>query len=1288
MTGTCYSDQMNHAPLLGKEVITDGEPNIPVLYLLIQSQLMLIAGSWEWPVFSERVFCSDVIGLPPQRFEGTTGIIHPDDIEGLKKALEWPDFNGPKDISFRMITSYGEVRLLMGENCCKVENNSPYALYPAGGAVNAKQPENEFVKKKEDEKELKRGCDAFYQLREIIRISERLGNSGSWYIKADTGETWYSDNIFRIHGILPQSLNSHPNTFTSFIHGDEKIIVSEAFDKGYRERVPVHLDFRIITPDGNEKFISQTTHWVHSYTGGEILIGLVRDETAWLNTCQKAENDQNQLKFFEQLLQLNEKHGQTGYWYMNMYTRQTYFSDNYYRIHGLKPQSIPASANTFANYVHPDDREKVLEADTRITNEHVVPEMEYRIIRPDRKLRFVKRTGKLFTYGNELVIAGVIYDVSQQKKYDVRLHQLTSELQLLQEIQNQTDEMAGVSSMLWDADEGGMVRCSDSGCKLFGIKKNIKELTQKELLHIVLPEDRSMFKDNLSAVLEGSEERDIVFRILRVGEVRTLKARFRLIFYEKKKYFAATFQDISEAHVMQQQVHEGLQLNRLLAGNIIDIVFITDVYNNIILWNRTCERMYRLKKEEVTGRNYFDVFPHYRDEETIKRFNRVLKGDFVYEQNQNVFAKEYFNVHMLPLKSDDGVVSGILHILHEVTREMQLHNALNERLHFIERLLDETVDRIMVLDKNYTYTYWNRKAELDYYINKEYTVGKNVLEVFPSLVNHLFYTELKKTFMGETVHLPPAPDVVNKDLVSEIYLVPLLNERREVNSVLWIARDLTREYLAKIEEGKKDLQYKTLVEATPDVITRWNSRMELVFANSAFEKRTHIANERNYGKNSIEMNQPAEIALPWMASLRKVFETGEEVTHYNFLPSPGSGSHFYSRIVPEKDAGGNVVTVLAIARDITELRKAENDVKESKDLLHHQNRIYEYAEATARIGTWVWYPHTNKAHYSDNLFRLFGLVPQSVEPGFDTIIKYIHPDDREKLFKAAAELKEGKEHIAVIYRVNRMDGIQRVFKNMARIIAGDETCVIGTTQDITEIQEQNLSRENANILLQQKRRFASMAAHELKQPITSLKAALELLTTMIESPSGKKPVEHLLQTSRKQVDKLTALIDDLLDVSVLDEGKMKIVKASFNLGEAVDEVVTEIVSADGDRKVTVESNSPVTVLADRIRIQQVLNNFIANAVKYSPEDKCIHIKICRFKNHVKILVCDRGPGIKKEATEHLFEKYFRANNTAGSARGFGLGLYISKEIIKEHGGDIGAKSREGKGSTFWFTLPV
>jgi two-component system CheB/CheR fusion protein len=234
----------------------------------------------------------------------------------------------------------------------------------------------------------------------------------------------------------------------------------------------------------------------------------------------------------------------------------------------------------------------------------------------------------------------------------------------------------------------------------------------------------------------------------------------------------------------------------------------------------------------------------------------------------------------------------------------------------------------------------------------------------------------------------------------------------------------------------------------------------------------------------------------------------------------------------------------------------------------------------------------------------------------------------------------------------------------------------GTATDIHEIR----------LLQQQKDDFISIASHELKTPTTSLKASLQLLNRLKNEPNSPK-LPGLIDIANKSLEKVIVLIKHLLDASNVNEGQLLLNQNLFTLSHVIEECCLSI-SIEGIYNIITEGDMDMQVYADAERINQVVINFVTNAVKYAPESKEIRIRIEKVDNMAKVSVIDKGPGIPAEKLIHLFDRYYRADNSGSQYSGLGLGLYISAEIIKKHNGKIGVDSDLGKGSTFWFTLPT
>ncbi len=237
------------------------------------------------------------------------------------------------------------------------------------------------------------------------------------------------------------------------------------------------------------------------------------------------------------------------------------------------------------------------------------------------------------------------------------------------------------------------------------------------------------------------------------------------------------------------------------------------------------------------------------------------------------------------------------------------------------------------------------------------------------------------------------------------------------------------------------------------------------------------------------------------------------------------------------------------------------------------------------------------------------------------------------------------------------------------------------------LQKDEMQKETVE-LMKRKDDFISIASHELKTPVTSLKAYTQIL--QIESAtSGDKKKKMMFSKMDAQINKLTALINDLLDTSRFQNGELSYTKQPFIFNNLEKEVVEEIQRTAPEYNIVIETNTILKVNADRERIGQVLRNLLTNAMKYCESFEKIIVKTERKDNKAFCSVTDSGIGIAITEHNKIFERFYRAaGENVYTYPGLGLGLYISKEILERHNEKIWVESEPGKGSTFYFTLPL
>jgi len=217
--------------------------------------------------------------------------------------------------------------------------------------------------------------------------------------------------------------------------------------------------------------------------------------------------------------------------------------------------------------------------------------------------------------------------------------------------------------------------------------------------------------------------------------------------------------------------------------------------------------------------------------------------------------------------------------------------------------------------------------------------------------------------------------------------------------------------------------------------------------------------------------------------------------------------------------------------------------------------------------------------------------------------------------------------------------------------------------------------------------FISMVVHELKTPITSLKGYSQLLGRRCERMGDAQGMQ-LATRMDQQVNRLTGLIDDLLDINRMEGNRLRLRESDFAFDELVEEVMADIQLTTEQHTLVKEGQTHATIRGDRERIGQVLTNLLTNAIKYAPASERIVVRLARDEQSVTASVQDFGPGIPAEQQERVFEPFYRIQGQETTASGLGLGLTIAANLIARHQGKIWVESEEGAGTTFSFTLPL
>ncbi|WP_231464361.1 PAS domain-containing protein [Pedobacter sp. Leaf132] len=603
-------------------------------------------------------------------------------------------------------------------------------------------------------------------------------------------------------------------------------------------------------------------------------------------------------------------------------------------------------------------------------------------------------------------------------------------------------------------------------------------------------------------------------------------------------------------------------------------------------------------------------------------------------------------------------------------------------------------------------------------------IGKPIMEAIPELKKQVL-PQLLKEFFEERVskHIPEIKIFFERagQMVQGYYEMayhPLENEEN-ATSMMLVLHDITEQVKANtiIEESERKI--KTLVEqAAVAIIVFKGNDLTIDAVNpkmlELLDKKAEIA-----GKPLLEAI-PELAGQPPYELLRQVYTTGKTLTgNETALQLKRNGkiqTGFYNFTYTPLIENGKITGIIDIAVDVTEqvmaaklVRKLNDelataneelsvtnkqiittnqmltDINEdlilSRKQLEQSEQILRMAIEAANFGSWSIDVHSRVLISSARFKELFGFHPQDKV----TLADCLHQitDD----FKPAAEsaIKSALTHpeefdLSFTIRTFNDQKIRwlRTVGNLTEGANTESSSFTGIIMDITE-QKKDEQRKND---------FIGMVSHELKTPLTSLGAYIQLLQK-ININNTESHTINALDKAGQQIKKMNTMINGFLNLSRLESGKIHLEKNEFELNLLVEEIISELLLTSSNYNIALQTSVSVKVKADRDKIGNVITNLLSNAIKYSPNNKNIEVFCNINNNNAEVLVKDYGMGIKPENLPNLFDRFYRVEGKQTSTiSGFGIGLYLSAEIIQRHGGKIWANSVVGKGSTVGFSLPL
>jgi PAS domain S-box-containing protein len=751
--------------------------------------------------------------------------------------------------------------------------------------------------------------------------------------------------------------------------------------------------------------------------------------------------------------------------------------------------------------------------------------------------------------------------------------------------------------------------------------------------------------------------------------------------------------DVSERHEAEQA--------RALLASIVessdDAIIGKKPDGTIVSWNRGAEVLFGYSSQEIVGKNVAILAPPGRCDEVGRSLATIREGDRVSPFETVRQRKDGREIDVLvsvsPIRNPAGVVVGASAIAHDIGKRVRTERKLRESEERFREVFEYAPFGMCVTGTDQRYI--------------------KVNEAFCRMLGYSEEELLAKTW-GELTH----PDDVGPSLARRLQLCKDQGASAEVEkryihrsgNVVWarvrisVVRDTGGNplyflvYVEDITERKRvaealsesEDRFRVMADSCPTMIWVTDAEGKNQFINRQYREFCGITLEQVEGGKWQLLIHPDDAPEYVGAFQRAVLERTSFRAEARIRRADGEWRLIDSNATPRLSPGGAFLGHVGLSADITERRQAEQALRSSEE------KFRQLAENIREV-FWMMPPATNQMLYVSPAYeQVWGRTCDSVYQNPMSWQEAIHPDDREQARTVALRQQQG-EPVESEFRIRTPDGQEKWIRNRAFPIRGQDgqlVRIVGIAEEITEqkrhLEELIHARDGADAANRAKSCFLANMSHEIRTPMNGVLGMLQLLADTDLTPEQRRFINVAENSGRA----LLALIGSILDLSKIEAQKVTLEKLSFDLHHAIEEVSEPLrvqANAKGLRfHSRVSPETPQFLRGDVHRLHQVLTNLVGNAIKFTERGEITLYTALESQGDgtatIRFAVSDTGIGIRREQIPALFSPFVQADaSTTRRYGGTGLGLAICKQLVEMMQGTIGVDSREGRGSTFWFT---
>jgi len=835
--------------------------------------------------------------------------------------------------------------------------------------------------------------------------------------------------------------------------------------------------------------------------------------------------------------------------------------------------------------------------------------------------------------------------------------------------------------------------------EIYKIQANLHKILEKNAdAIVVVSEDRRILFANPAAEsllgrkekyllnkpfdypLDGSKTSEI--EIDQPGREKTVaEMNVVEIDWEGKPAYLASLRDITERKQAEEKLRESEERLKAYLEGAPDGVYINDTKGTLLYGNKKAEDLTGYKKEELVGTSFLknNILPAKYLPKAGKTLARSVMGKPTgpdeFELNRKDGSRVWVEINSTPVKQEGELM--VIGFVRDITERKQAEEALAESEEFSTSLLENSPNPITVVNPDTSLKYVNPAFEkLMGFTLKEIAGVKMPYPWWLEEEKEERLTGVQQGAISGNVKMEQMNQTKNGEHIwVEIRITPI-----NINGVFkyylsnWV--DITQRKRAEEALRFSDAAFKSIHESviatdTDFTITHWNKISEQIYGIKASEA---------IGKKLLDV---IEIVETRPGENNKRFKTLENNGYYQEeqLHRTRHGEVWVDVSLQAIEDIGKRHGWVALASAVTQRKLAEDAMRRSEEKYREliSTSIDGIVSTDQQMRVIIW------NHGAEIIFGY-----KEKEMLGQNVLKIIPEEFQKGMAKGVAQIvKTGKSKMAdkILDTVGlRKDGTTvPIGLSVSSRKSEDNYVVTAIIRDITERKE---AEEKLRKIDEMKSEFLSNVSHELRTPLQSISGFTKLiLSSKVPDPATQ---HEFLQIIDRETLHLGNLINSLLDMSRMESGRFQINKQLIPIRDIMLDSVKSFHSLAHDKDINLNEDIPPQLPemeVDGERMRQVVINLLSNAIKYSDPGSSVTVKIEKREKELLFQISDHGIGISQETLLHLFERFYRAEDKLNRC-GTGLGLYIAKQIIEAHGGQIWAESKLGEGSTFSFTLPL